>query len=419
MPRSSNLLSICSYGLCVVLLGSLPGLPAQSPDPSRDRIVTMASELLGTHSSLLGGVAVDRLGYTYLADFGEQVWRISPHGDVELIATGLYGAAGNDIDAQGNLWQANHYAGTVLRIGRWGEVTTIKSGLGQPVGLTLNDKGKFFVTDWASNSIRGPGSSSVYARSDLFDRPVDLVWAGNRLFVVSAGNGIVAIVLPRGVVEEFARIPGGGNAGITYGWGSLFVTGLHDNRIYRVSMTGGVEVLGGSGARGAKDGPRLEAELNGPQGIDFMDGALFFNERVQMTGPKGAPQAILSLRKLALPTITDALLLAGSSGRVEDLSKAYAEYLADPLRRGEPIELSASRLADEYARRGALDMAWELLRLNAESHPKSWRAQEHLGAALASAGRSEEAVRAYRRVLKLKPDHEAASQAITELRRRR
>lgn len=51
----------------------------------------------------VGGVTADRVGDLYVADFGETVWKITVEGERRVFATGLYGASGNAIDAQGNL----------------------------------------------------------------------------------------------------------------------------------------------------------------------------------------------------------------------------------------------------------------------------------------------------------------------------
>ena len=408
----------------VVLWGMLclPSANAQETVPAVDMVVEMASELFGTHPDGLGGVSVDRLGYTYVADFGEVVWKISPHGYVEELARGFYGAAGNAISSQGSLLQVNHYAGTVVRVGRWGEIETVVRGLNRPLGITLGSRGRLYLTECGSNSIRTAlmnGNPQPFAKSKLFDCPSGLVWARGRLYVVSRNNGIVAEVDTKGEVTEFARIPGNGSAGIAYGRGRLFVTNSKRNQIYRVSMDGKVDLLSGSGERGLVDGPRLEAKLSRPSGIASVDGKILFNERIDVLGPLGAPQGLIALRKLRLQSIFDVLLIASASGKVEDLVAAYREYLADPAHRGEPNEKEVDALAERLSRSGTAEMSSALLQLNAESHPNSWQAQNRLAASLASGGKVSEALRAYRRSLKLNPANESASQAISELRRKK
>ena len=58
MKKPSNSVSGCPRALCAVALVAAAPLFAQTPDPSSDRIITMASELLGTHGhpQVAGGV---------------------------------------------------------------------------------------------------------------------------------------------------------------------------------------------------------------------------------------------------------------------------------------------------------------------------------------------------------------------------
>ena len=78
------------------------------------RVCTVVDSMEGS----VGGVAVDRSGAVYVADFGETVWKIMPDGRSKVFATGLYGASGNAIDAQGNLLQANFYGNYLSKIDR-------------------------------------------------------------------------------------------------------------------------------------------------------------------------------------------------------------------------------------------------------------------------------------------------------------
>ena len=59
-----------------------------------------------------GGVAVDGLGFVYVADFRNAVWRLSPDGDVTKHADGLYGASGNAIGPRGDLYSPASMATT-------------------------------------------------------------------------------------------------------------------------------------------------------------------------------------------------------------------------------------------------------------------------------------------------------------------
>ena len=92
--------------------------------------------IIENHQGGVGGVVSDQMGYVYVADFLETVWRLNP-ADMNLgsYASGSYGASGNTFDKNGNLYQANYFGQSIDRITRSGERTTVISeGLAGPVG---------------------------------------------------------------------------------------------------------------------------------------------------------------------------------------------------------------------------------------------------------------------------------------------
>ena len=68
-----------------------------------DRVETLIDSL----PQNVGGLAVDVLGYIYVADGEVKVWKVNPHTkQAELFADNIYGASGNAFDAAGNFYQA-------------------------------------------------------------------------------------------------------------------------------------------------------------------------------------------------------------------------------------------------------------------------------------------------------------------------
>ena len=55
----------------------------------------------------VGGVTIDLLDNIYVAGFGDLVWKITPEGERQVFASGLYGASDNAIDNEGNLLPVN------------------------------------------------------------------------------------------------------------------------------------------------------------------------------------------------------------------------------------------------------------------------------------------------------------------------
>ena len=68
----------------------------------------------------VGGVTIDLLDNIYVAGFGDLVWKITPEGERQVFASGLYGASDNAIDNEGNLSQSNFYGNSINKINRKG-----------------------------------------------------------------------------------------------------------------------------------------------------------------------------------------------------------------------------------------------------------------------------------------------------------
>jgi sugar lactone lactonase YvrE len=103
-----------------------------------------------------GGISVDAAGNVYVADFGThlgggtpgtKVFRVSPDGEVEVFATGLRGASGNEFDSKGNLFQSNVAAGAISRIAPDGSVTEFATGQAGPVGIVRDPEDNLYVTN--------------------------------------------------------------------------------------------------------------------------------------------------------------------------------------------------------------------------------------------------------------------------------
>ena len=68
----------------------------------------------------VGGVTIDLLDNIYVAGFGDLVWKITPEGERQVFASGLYGASDNAIDNEDNLSQSNFYGNSINKINRKG-----------------------------------------------------------------------------------------------------------------------------------------------------------------------------------------------------------------------------------------------------------------------------------------------------------
>lgn len=395
----------------VVAAAAPPALAAQAMPP--DTVTTVyATDTISGYGAV-GGVAVDGLGYVYVADFRNAVWRLSPDGDLTLHADGLYGASGNTIGPRGYLWQSSFNGNYVSRISRTGEVETwVDEGLSGPVGIAAAPSGELYVANCSSGTIARIGtdrSVSEFARSELLACPNGITFDDRGdLYVVSFNNTKVVRVAPDGSVTEIAEIPGaGGNGHVTFAAGALYVTKFRGNRIFRVLRDGTWSVVAGTGEPGEADGPALEATFTRPNGIDAGPGGkeLWINDLT--TGPGlGLGVNVVSLRRLRLVALSDVLAGLSADADATELERAYAAYHAS--RPGLDTSRDAIALGYQWMTVGRVGQGMRLFALNAASYPDDANAQFHYGESFRYTGQPERAAVQYRLVLELQPDHPTA-----------
>jgi sugar lactone lactonase YvrE len=239
----------------------------------------------------VGGVTIDLVGNIYVADFGDVVWKITPEGEREVFASGLYGASGNAIDAEGNLLQSNFYGNSITKIDRKGGATPfVTRGLSGPVGIAVNRRtGVVYVANCSDNSIAKVGTDGTvtpFAKSDLFRCPngVSLDPDGN-LYVANFRDNKLLKVDATGVVALFANVSEAGLGHLCFKDGRFYVTAFQSHAVYDVTLKGAVTRILGNGERGLVDGDGTAARLSFPNGIACSASAprLYINESVNGT----------------------------------------------------------------------------------------------------------------------------------------
>ena len=369
----------------------------------------------------LGGVTVDRLGFLYVANFRDAVWRISPEGEVELVARSQYGSSGNAVDSRGDLFQANFFADTIDRITRTGEVERFADeGLAGPVGLVFGDDGTLYACNCNGNFIATVDRDGVVERlaeSDLFACPNGIVFGPDgHLYVTNFNNHDLIRVTKEGEVSRFTTVPGGaGNAHLTFSKGFFFVTKILANQVVKVSMAGEVFPVAGSGQVGHDDGPGDVASFAHPNGIAVSPtgDVLYLNTLVGefRTGKPGR----MTVRTIELTTLTDVLESALEEGGLEALASAHALYSADPVRGQEDTIAEMVALGYSLLSGGRPLEGLEVFRLNATAHPEAALAQYQFGEANRYLGQVEAAVEQYRKTLAIEADHALASSRLVQL----
>ncbi len=368
----------------------------------------------------VGGVAVDALGYVYVADFRNAVWRYGADGVLTKFADGLYGASGNAIGPRGFLFQSSFNGNYISRISRTGEVETwVEEGLNGPVGIAAAADGTLYVVNCSGNYVAKVSPErevTEFARDEQMACPngITLDDRGD-LYVVSFNNTKVLRITPDGTVHDFADVQGaGGNGHIAFTRGAFYVTKLRGNQIFRVQRDGTVTVLAGTGAAGGDDGPALAATLNRPNGIAASpSGNVLWVNDLRSGQGLGQGVSVVALRSIRLISLGDVLseLPAGADPeRVVAVYRAYHE-----ARAGENSSAGAITLAYAWLSGGRVAEALQLFALNAERYAEDTNALFHFGESFRYTGQAARAAEQYRRVLALDEEHAQAATRLAEV----
>ncbi len=234
-----------------------------------------------TAASLLGpwGVALDGSGNLYIAEAGgNRVRKVSPGAIISTVAgNGVEGFAGDGgqatraslwsprgmgVDGRGNLFIADIYNHRIRKVSPDGIISTVAGG---------------------NFGFSGDGGAAIGA---AFHFPEAVaVDAAGQLYIADSGNGRVRKVGSDGTISTIAGVGlvnfsgDGGSAtsaslsqpiGVAVdAAGNLYIADSSNHRIRRVSPTGIISTVAGTGVAGfsGDGGPALSALLNQPQGV--------------------------------------------------------------------------------------------------------------------------------------------------------
>lgn len=420
MNRPTMTLLTASLMVGSLIASSAPALAQADGSLPPDSVITVFVSDTVPGFGAVGGVAIDALGYVYIADFRNAVWRYSPDGDLEKLADGFYGASGNAVGPRGHLYQSSFNGNYISRITRDGEVETwVSDGLSGPVGIAAAPDGTLYVVNCNGGYIArvAPDRTvSEFARSDLMACPNGITFDDRGdLYVVNFNSSKVLRVTPDGTVSEFSDIPGaGGNGHIAFTRGAFFVTQFRGHKIFRLLRDGTYHELAGTGTAGEDDGPALASTFTRPNGIAATPGGteLWVNDLTEGQG-LGRGRSVVTLRQIRLTSLSDVLASVGPAADASELEEAYHAY--HEMRTGEDSTAGAIALAYQWLSSGRIAHGVTLFRLNGENFPDDANAQFHLGEAYRHTGQADEAAEQYRLVLRLDPDHGNAAARLAQV----
>jgi len=282
----------------------------------------------GTAASFLEptGVAVDGNGNVYVADYGNNLIRkITSAGVVTTLAgSGSQGSAngtgtaasfrgplGVAVDGNGNVYVADAGNNLIRKITSAGVVTTLAgsgsagsaNGTGtaasfaSPIGVAVDASGNVYVGDAGTSLIRkitsagvvttlagsgSPGSANGTGTAASFNVPYGVAVDGNgNVYVSDFSSNLIRKITAAGVVTTLAGSGSQGSANGTGtaasfsqpsgvavdGNGNVYVADFLNNLIRKITSTGIVTTLAGSGSVGSANGTLTAASFNEPFGV--------------------------------------------------------------------------------------------------------------------------------------------------------
>ena len=277
------------------------------------------------------GIALDAQGNVYVADRGNNVIRkITPAGAVTTFAgNGTVGAADGSgnlasfnnpaavaVSNLGNVFVADSRNNLIRMVTPAGVVTTFAgngaigaangtaatASFSNPSGVAVDNAGNVYVADTGNALVRAitpagvvttlagsgaPGFADGTGAAASFDNPTGIaIDATGNLLVADKGNNRIRMITPAGIVSTFAGSGAAGSindTGIAASFnnptgigvssaGNIFVADSANNLIRRITSTGAVNTLAGTGSAGAVNGRIAVASFSNPGGV-AADGA--------------------------------------------------------------------------------------------------------------------------------------------------
>jgi hypothetical protein len=277
-------------------------------------------------------MAVAPDGTVYLSDLDNRcIRRVTTDGIIERVRCGVRGQ-GLALDAKGNLYATQEFAGWVLKLDKDLAATTFagtgilgysgdggpatKASLLNPINIQFDSKGNAFIVDVENYRIRKVDTAGIITTV-----------AGDGTNNVATDGALAAsaaIGMPAGLAFDAAD--------------NLYFTDLIRNQVRRIGAGGKLETVAGNADRGFQgDGiPAKQAALNQPHGILFDSaGDLLIadsgNCRVRKVGPDGIIQTAFGNGECAPANLEGPALKASFQPRWLAKDPAGGIYIATGL----------------------------------------------------------------------------------------
>ncbi len=374
--------------------------------------------------SRLGGMCVDRLGYLYVSNFYDAVWKISRNGDVTLLTDGLYGSSGNTVDKNGNLYQAGFFDHSIVKIDRFSNVTPyVSDGLNGPVGMVFDEENNLFVCNYHENNILkiSPDKTiTVYAHGEMFNGPNGItIDDGGDVYVANFNTNQIIKIDDQGIPSVFTTIPGpDGNAHLVFHKDMIYVTKIKSNQVFRVNREGDFKLVGGTGQPIITEGQAVAASFSAPNGIavdPFSDEIFVNNVKGKWTSGE---MTSIELSRIKVVTIAQLMKNYINAGDIDGAKAAFWKYHNDPFHANENIGPPVGALGWQYMAQQNVTASLALFALINEAYPDRWRPYFYLGEVYKIIGQPDNAMPFYQNALELNPNNKTIQSRLNELQKK-
>ncbi len=306
---STGMLYVAAAGYFGTVVEPIPGIPAArdvtldpsgniyltsgafvSEIPSSGVVTTIAGSGASPYFGGDGGpataaqlyspsqIAVDSAGNWYVSDTSNnRIRMVTPAGMISTIeGTGdpaqLNSPRGIAIDSLNNLYVADSGNNVVREITPAGTITSIASQLNNPVSVAVDAQGSVYIADSGNNRIvqvTATGTASTFAK---INGPLAVAVDSSGSVMVADVSQIWKVTSDGTASPLITSVIGGltSPTGLAFASdGSLVIADAGANVIRRLSTSGVLSVMAGTGAAGfSGDGSSaLVAQLNAPTGI--------------------------------------------------------------------------------------------------------------------------------------------------------
>ena len=281
--------------------------------------------------SAIQGVAVDGAGNLFISDLGQHRIRKVSNGVVTTYAgdgvAGYSGDSGPAIDAQlhspgsiacdgsGNLYIADQLNSYIRRVGTDGTITSV-AGNGTP-GFSGDGGPASAARITVFNGIAVDSAGNIYFADDSTSRirKIDV----NGIIATVAGNGVAGFSGDGGLATS-AQLSSPSGVAVDSA-GNLYIADANNFRVRKVSATGIVSTIAGTGAQGysGDGGPASSALLGRVDGI-----------AIDASGNLYIVDGVVRIRKISAGGIITTIAGSAASGYAGDGGPATSAQLSGP-----------------------------------------------------------------------------------------